>query len=279
MAVTEPVKIYKLPQSKYIDSLRWLPTLSAFDRLYALAVFDFDTNTPSLEIHTISKSNPQNPKLHSTWLCPSLISSLRVSNSLIVAATYGGSLNFLFRDSAEGLVESGRENEPHTGGIASVDLVEGECVSVGEDGRVNVVRVREVDQRKPGGPVFKFKANWVHGGNSGIVHSVDIHPSRKHTCLAGGSAGTIFAWDLRWPQQQIFLSGVGMNESTTHPPCESEEPIELLAEPCAINGFDIDKQNPSHFENSSFLGDTKPAVAQNVICSLEWESVAILVRP
>ncbi|KAK6942335.1 hypothetical protein RJ641_027712 [Dillenia turbinata] len=341
MTVTEPVKIYKLPQSKYIDNVRWLPPLSAFDCLYALAVFDSDTNTPSLEIHSITKPNPQKPELHSTWLSPSRISSLRVSNSLIAAATYGGSLHFLVPDSAEGLVESGRENELHTGGIASVDLMEGECVSVGEDGRVNVVRVRDGleltgvfdshglaaysavkwasptefvtggygfglqwwDQRKPGGPVFKFKANWVHGANSGIVHSVDIHPSRKHTCLAGGSAGTIFAWDLRWPQQHIFLSGVGMNESTTHSPCESEvweiqydvymqssnikassawilpvmscsedgilavveqgeEPIELLAEPCAINGFDIDKQNPS-----------------DVICSLEWESVAILTRP
>ncbi|GMP35954.1 hypothetical protein CsSME_00008212 [Camellia sinensis var. sinensis] len=40
-----------------------------------------------------------------------------------------------------------------------------------------------------------------------------------------------------------------------------EEPIELLAEPCAINNFDIDRQNPS-----------------DVICSLEWKAIAILMR-
>lgn len=38
---------------------------------------------------------------------------------------------------------------------------------------------------------------------------------------AGGSLGTVFAWDLRWPQQPILLSGVGAGE-TTHSPCESE---------------------------------------------------------
>lgn len=127
----------------------------------------------------------------------------------------------------------------------------------------------------------------------------------------GGSSGTIFAWDLRWPQQPIPLSGVGLN-GTTEPVCESEvwevlfdpytqssdiitsasskilpvmmcsedgilavveqgkptksnmyhhfgiyvncltallladeRPLELLAEACAINSFDIDPQNPS----------------------------------
>nr|GMC63305.1 nuclear pore complex protein NUP43 [Ipomoea batatas] len=139
---------------------------------------------------------------------------------------------------------------------------------------------------------------------SGIVHSIDIQPSRKHTCLAGGSSGTVFVWDLRKPQQSIVLSGVGTSGSAVQTLSESEvwevqydnyshsssiahtsassflpamicsedgilgvieqgeEPIELLAEPCAINSFDIDKQNPS-----------------DVVCSLEWESVAILTRP
>lgn len=37
----------------------------------------------------------------------------------------------------------------------------------------------------------------------------------------GGSSGTIFAWDLRWPQQPIPLSGVELNR-TSEPVCESE---------------------------------------------------------
>jgi hypothetical protein len=37
----------------------------------------------------------------------------------------------------------------------------------------------------------------------------------------GGSSGAIFAWDLRWPQQPIPLSGVGLHE-TAEPVCESE---------------------------------------------------------
>jgi len=234
------------------------------------------------------------------------------------------------------------------GPISCIDVVESgsEAVTVGEDGRVNLVSIgsggnerlsyRRVfdgnglvgytaakwasptefatgglgfglqwwDLRKPGGPASQFKGNWARGTTSGIVHSIDIHPSRKHTCVAGGSSGTVFAWDLRWQQQPIILSGVAIGEVPANSPCESEvwevqydnymhsmnignisssrvlpvmicsedgilavvqqgeEPIELLAEPCAINSFDIDRQNPS-----------------DVICSLEWESIAILSRP
>lgn len=155
------------------------------------------------------------------------------------------------------------------------------------------------DQRKPGGPVSQFKGDWDKKLTSGIVHSIDIHPSRKHTCLAGGSLGTVFAWDLRWQQQPIILSGAGAGNAAVQSISESEvwevqydcciksntsstrilpsmicsedgilgvieqgeEPVELLAEPCAINSFDIDRHNPS-----------------DVICSLEWEAVAILTR-
>ncbi|GMP35962.1 hypothetical protein CsSME_00008220 [Camellia sinensis var. sinensis] len=90
------------------------------------------------------------------------------------------------------------------------------------------------DQRKPGGPASQFK---------------------------GGSSGIVFAWDLRWQQQPIVLSGVAAEDGILAVVEQGEEPIELLAEPCAINSFDIDRQNPS-----------------DVICSLEWEAIAILMR-
>jgi len=32
---------------------------------------------------------------------------------------------------------------------------------------------------------------------------------------AGGSLGTVFAWDLRWPQQPIMLSGAGAGAGNT----------------------------------------------------------------
>ncbi|OAY64678.1 Nuclear pore complex protein NUP43 [Ananas comosus] len=120
--------------------------------------------------------------------------------------------------------------------------------------------------------------------------------------MVGGSFGTVFAWDLRWQQQLILLSGVGLNGTdqrvsesevwevqydsytqssgiTSAPSTkilpimvcledgilavleQGEDPVELLAEPCAINAFDIDPQNPS-----------------DVVCALEWKNMAILLR-
>ncbi|GMP55304.1 hypothetical protein CsSME_00020161 [Camellia sinensis var. sinensis] len=233
------------------------------------------------------------------------------------------------------------EKTLHVGPISCIDVQENgsECVSAGEDGRVNLVSVGNSnlshrrffnsnglvsytaakwaspmefatgglgfslqwwDQRKPGGPASQFKGNWAHRTTSGVVHSIDIHPSRKHTCIAGGSSGTVFAWDLRWQQQPTVLSGVAAGEFQSHSLSESEiwevqhdsyssnignistsrvlpvmicsedgilavveqgeEPVELLAEPCAINSFDVDQQNPS-----------------DVICSLEWEAIVILM--
>lgn len=345
----EHPQIQRLPQPYYVDAVRWLPQLSAFDR-YAVLAF----SSLSLQIHSInSQTLTLNLAPQSSWTSPFRVSSLRTSRTqthkpLIAAGTVAGSLHLLFANAVDASLESEvsvPEKGFHAGPVSCVDVMDGgaECVSVGEDGRVNLVSIsgsglgsRRVfdseglvsytaakwaspaefvtggygfglqwwDQRKPGGPVSQFKASWAQGTTSGIVHSIDIHPSRKHTCLAGGSLGTVFAWDIRWQQQPIILSGIGTGEAASHPACESEvwevqydrqtkstntgnfssarilpamicsedgilavveqdeEPIELLAEPCAINSFDIDRENPS-----------------DVICSLEWESIAILTRP
>ncbi|XP_004309939.1 PREDICTED: nuclear pore complex protein NUP43 [Fragaria vesca subsp. vesca] len=350
-ALSEPPKIHRFPQPNYIDSVRWLPPVSALDRLAVIAVFDSDKDSSSIEIHSFTQDPSPNLTLHSQWDAPSRISSLTASQfnhrSLVAAATLSGSLHVLLTgamDPSEFASElSVPEKVLHDGAISCGDVMDGgvECVTVGEDGRVNVVSLGEDqlsykrifdssglvsftsakwaspsefatggfgfslqwwDQRKTGGAVSQFKGDWNQSKSSGIVHSIDIHPSRKHTCLAGGSLGTVFAWDLRWPQQPLILSGVGSGEATCSP-CESEvwevqydpyvkstnvgsgssrilptmicsedgilavveqgeEPIELSAEPCAINSFDIDQQSPS-----------------DVIYSLEWESIAILTRP
>ncbi|KAG8372529.1 hypothetical protein BUALT_Bualt12G0075600 [Buddleja alternifolia] len=355
LTTSNPIQIHKLPQHTYIDALRWLPHLSTFTRHILLATYDSDTSTPSLQTLTFSPSQ-NTPTLtpQASISAPSRITSLKVSPSpftpskpLIAAAIFSGSVLFYSADLINGSLNfeySVPEEGFHSGPVSGIDLNENgsECVSVGEDGKVNLVSLgdkggfRRVfdsnglvsyssvkwaspvefvtggfgfglhwwDQRKGGGPVALFKGNWTGGNASGIVHSIDIHPSRKHTCLAGGSSGTVFAWDIRSPKQPLILSGFGANDVPANSLVESdiweiqydnythsskisnptssrvlpamicsedgilgvieqgEEPIELLAEPCAINSFDIDRQNPS-----------------DVMCSLEWESIAILSRP
>lgn len=210
MAVTElseRPEIHRLPQYKYVDAVRWLPPVSAFDRFAVLASFDCDSDASSIEIHSF-KPNPAALEPQSSWVSPSRVSSLKASQFLqktvIVASTFAGSLHFLFSDSTDASLESEvrvPENELNQGPISCVDLMDGgvECVSVAEDGKVNLVsfgnsslNYRRVfdssglvsytaakwaspvefatggygfslqwwDQRKPGGPVSQFKGNW-----------------------------------------------------------------------------------------------------------------------
>lgn len=199
--------IHKIPQYKYVDAVRWLPPVFAFDRFAVLASFDSDSDVSSIEIHSF-KPNPASLNLQSSWTSPSRVSFLKASQFLqktvIVASTYAGSLHFLFSDSTDASLESEisvPENELHQGSISCIDLMEGaaECVSVAEDGKVNLVNFgnsslnyRRVfdssglvsytaakwaspvefatggygyslqwwDQRKQGGPVSQFKGNW-----------------------------------------------------------------------------------------------------------------------
>ncbi|XP_027069758.1 nuclear pore complex protein NUP43-like [Coffea arabica] len=348
-----PFQVHRFPQDQYIDALRWLPQLSAFHRHVLLATFNSDTSISSLQTLTYTPNSPPNLSLQSSYPTPSRITSLKTllipqsPKPLIAASTLSGSLLFLSADLVNGSLDfefSVPEKGFHRGPVSGIDVDgngSGSVVSVGEDGKINLIGIGSEgrgsnqrffdsnglvsystvkwaspfefvtgglgyslqwwDQRRPGGPVSQFKGNWSSGTTTGIVHSVDIHPSRKHTCLAGGSSGTVFAWDLRWQHQPVILSGAGTPE--TYSPSESEiwevqydnythssnirnvsssrvlpamicsedgilavieqseVPMELLAEPCAINSFDIDKENPS-----------------DVICSLEWESIAILTR-
>ncbi|WOK95043.1 nuclear pore complex protein [Canna indica] len=345
---------HNFPQSKSVDAVRWLPAVTAFDRFIATAVYDQDAASSAaasaLEIHSLTlspspvSSNDSEPRLHvrSSWPFPSRISALRSSSAThkhlsVVAATVAGSLHVLSVDPVEGSIDSelsiADDRSLHTGVVSAVDLLEGgrECITAGEDGKVNVVSIGEGrldyrrvhdshglvsytaarsgspmefatgglgfgvqwwDQRKPGGFVAQFKCNWAQHKAPGIVHSIDIHPSRKHTCLVGGSAGTIFAWDIRYQQQPILLSGVGHDGGSLPFPdsevwevqydnhvryssvnsaasakvlpvmaClengilavleQGEEPMLILEEPCAINAFDIDPQNPSSKLSSS----------------------------
>lgn len=205
MAITQrsdSPQVHRFPQPTYVDSVRWLPPLSALHRSAAIAFFDSDSASSSVEIHSISP-NSQTLTPQSSWLSPSRVSSLAASRShhrpFLASATFAGSLHILFGDlESEASIPEG---VLHHGAISCVDLMEGgtECVTVGEDGTVNSVRVgdsgldyRKVfdgsglvsytaakwaspsefaagglgfglqwwDQRKPGGPVSQFKGGW-----------------------------------------------------------------------------------------------------------------------
>ncbi|KAK6135633.1 hypothetical protein DH2020_030644 [Rehmannia glutinosa] len=270
--------IHKLPQYTYIDALRWLPHLSTFTRHILLATYDADSSTSSLQtlISSPSQTIPS-VALQASVSAPSRIASLKVSPSqltpskpLIAAATFSGSVLFYSADLINESLNfefSVPDKGFHSGAVSGIDLSENgsECVSVGEDGRVNLVSLSgkrdfrrvfdsnglvsyssvkglrlkmHIDQPSLLNlqcfiegfsglislflprinnillkHVFHDDINRTGGTASGIVHSIDIHPSRKHTCLAGGSSGIVFAWDIHWPKQPVMLSGVGAGDA------------------------------------------------------------------
>ncbi|GJN35099.1 hypothetical protein PR202_gb23832 [Eleusine coracana subsp. coracana] len=296
------------PHPFSIDLVRWLPSsaTSPSGRLLAAAVHD--PSAASSYIHLLpSPTHPPPlaslplPSRATALRCsPSALAATTSTGSLHLAPLSSF-------DAGAAVAVSGGAGF-HVGSVRGLDCGGVEWVTAGEDGRVHVIGgggdgrvvarrvwdgkgmagyeaakwaspaefatggagcgVQWWDQRKGDAPVTQCSGIWGRGLVAGMVHSIDIHPSRKHICVVGGSSGTIFAWDLRWPQQPIPLSArilpvmicsedgilavVGQGD---------ERPLELLAEPCAINSFDIDTQNPS-----------------DVVCALEWESIGVLTR-
>ncbi|XP_047073368.1 nuclear pore complex protein NUP43-like [Lolium rigidum] len=323
-----------------IDLVRWLPSSTSSARLLAAAVHD-PTIPASSHLHLLSLPDPASPlaslplpsRPTALRCSPAVLAAATSSGSLHLLPSSFDTDSVISIPSGAGF---------HVGPVRGLDCGGEEWVTAGEDGRVHLVSdggdgrvvarrvwdgkgmlgyeaarwassaefatggagcgVQWWDRRKGDAVVAQCKGIWGRGVAAGIVHSIDIHPSRKHICVVGGSSGAIFAWDLRWPQQPIPLSGVGLHE-TAEPVCESEvwevlfdnytqssdiisaastrilpvmmcsedgilaiveqdeRPLELLAEPCAINSFDIDPQNPS-----------------DVVCALEWESIGVLTR-
>lgn len=353
---TSTVEVARFPQGKYVDALRWLPPVAAFDRLVATALYDADSGASSVQVHTLTPADghfhcPLRLELQTTWTSPARISKLKVasfSQKAIIGAASSGYLCFLVADplqvslEEEGCFELGASSPYISGMDLQPNSSDCECVCVGEDGKINLVRLAEGhmnlkcvtdnrglisytaarwasptefvtaglgftlqwwDHRKPGAPVSQSPNKWIGGSSTGVIHSIDVHPSRKHVCVVGGSSGSVFAWDLRRQQEPIPLAGIGsssrqisgfLSESevwevkydhytqsagldTTSSKIlpvmmcsedgilavleSGEAPLEVLAEPCAINTFDIDPENSS-----------------DVICGLEWETILFLKR-
>ncbi|XVE98628.1 hypothetical protein REPUB_Repub03eG0122900 [Reevesia pubescens] len=300
-----------IPQSKHIDAVRWLPPVPAFDRFAAIAYFDTDSNSPAIEIHSlnpnIQTSSFPTLTLQSSWTPPSRISSLKTAQSspqsLLVAATFSGSLHMLASDLINGAMIQSKarvfEMGFHAGPVAALDLREGgsDCASVGEDGRVNLVSVigdssklnyRRIfdsnglvgytavkwasqtefvtggygfglqwwDQRRPGGPVSKFKGNWQEALQALYLLGTLEHNNSLLFFLSDRYTSSSNISNIS--STRILPVMICSEDGILAVIEQGEESIELLAEPCAINSFDIDQQNPS-----------------DVICSLEWESIVI----
>ncbi|CAM6041556.1 unnamed protein product [Sphagnum compactum] len=217
-----------------------------------------------------------------------------------------------------------------------------DCITVGIDGKINLVKVGQSelqvkcvhdnhgalsyaaacwgspvefataglglglqwwDLRRPGNAVAQSPSKGVGAGG---IHDIDVHPSRKHLCVAGGSAGSVVAWDMRRQQELIPLAGAipSMGRSALEFPIVAEGEIwEVKFDPALYERglmTEVGKVPPVFVcsedgilallqggEAECLLGepcaingfDIDPEVGSDIVCALEHESILYLKRP
>lgn len=207
MEMQDSFQVHRIPQSKYVDGVRWLPQASALNRFFAAAFYDSDYDSSSIEIQSLDP-NPRgnqntNPLIESlsSWTSPSRVSSLEVAGNgsgggsfkpMVSAATYSGSLHVLMVDLVEGAaieeVYVAEGERFHVGRVEGVDWREaGECVTVGEDGRVNVVKIVN-------GEGLRYRK--VFDGN-GLVAYRAVKWASPTEFVTGGYGFGLQLWDQR----------------------------------------------------------------------------------
>ncbi|CAM6102806.1 unnamed protein product [Calypogeia fissa] len=253
------MEIWRLPQSRYVDAVRWLPSVTPSQSpLIALGLWDSDQRKTMMEVSSLVPQTPDGfptQVLHHSFQIPARVMSLRTAigpsnESILLAGSRAGDVSVvLVKDPANAKKTPVPVVCPslHKGPVSGVDLEAStqDCVTVGQDGKINLVKVggpsqlfskclydngglmsfsavcwassvefvtgslgstlQWWDQRRPGGPVSQSPAKWASG--TGGVNCIDIHPSRKHLCVVGGSGGAVYAWDLRWQQEPVALAG------------------------------------------------------------------------
>ncbi|KAH7414853.1 hypothetical protein KP509_14G014000 [Ceratopteris richardii] len=227
--------------------------------------------------------------------------------------------------------------------ITGIDLQSDthDCISVGEDGKINLTQLTEShlshtclidnhgitsfmdvcwsspaefvtaglgfslqwwDHRRSGGPV-QVSNKWTHGRGGGFIHMIDVHPSRKHVCVVGGSNGVVLAWDLRWQKEPIQLCGISdlRGQPVTESMVESDV-WEVKFDPFSLSGSSSmsSKVPPVMIcSEDGILGvleageapweilaepcaintlDINPENFTDVICGLEFESLLYVKR-
>ncbi|KAJ1267953.1 hypothetical protein BS78_07G098400 [Paspalum vaginatum] len=310
-------------------------------RLLAAAVHDPSLAPATSSIHLLSLTEPGNPlaslplpsRATALRCSPAVLAASTFSGSLHL-------LPSSFDSDAAVAISGGARF--HVGPVRGLDCGGEEWVTAGEDGRVHVIGggadgrvvatrvwdgkgmsgyeaarwaspaefatggagcgVQWWDRRKGHAVVAQCNGIWGRGIVTGMVHSVDIHPSRKHICVVGGSSGTIFAWDLRWPQQPIALSGIGLN-GMYEPVCESEVwevlfdtytqssdiissasarilPVMMCSEDGILAIVEQDERPLELLAEACAINsiDIDPQNPSDVVCALEWESIGVLAR-
>ncbi|KAL2635998.1 hypothetical protein R1flu_007477 [Riccia fluitans] len=261
------VESWRIAENRYVDAVRWLPSVSPYHAPFmAVGLWDSDRKKTVLELCSIEQDEPSSApttEVHHSFFLPSRVTEMKTSlltsgKSMVVASSRTGDISVLLVSEIVGAQSSPSPvicAALHKGEVSGLDLESSsqDCVTVGEDGKINVVKVTQSqlqpkilfdnnglmsfsavrwassaefvtgslgstlqwwDQRRPGGAVSQSPAKWANF--TGGVNCIDVHPSRKHLCVIGGSEGYVYAWDLRWQQAPIPLNGHAMQNGRGH---------------------------------------------------------------
>lgn len=210
--------VWRLPQGRYVDAVKWLPAGSTWQqqRVVAAALWDPDGGSSVVEISALhcpekegdeeSSRSSRSAWLESraTWPQTARITTLKASpisssHSLLVFVSERGDFSLLVVDPQRpsGRAAPSVAHGLHRGTVTGLDVEANtqDAVCVGDDGRINVVKLAQ-------SALHPF----CLADNHGIMSHTAVCWASPMEFVTAGLGSTLQCWDHRRPEGPVSQS-------------------------------------------------------------------------
>ncbi|XP_011555757.3 nucleoporin Nup43 [Plutella xylostella] len=273
-----PLEVQGTFVSQKISRVRWIPEEYVETKCFFTGSWDDDVN--SVKVWSLESREDEEatyPRQLSEYKVSGDVTELKfVENNRIIVSTSDGSVRLLevsAYDKQSPLKEIYTWKNLHKYGpnnscsCTSADTLEGDVVTVGEDGNINILNCRRGDVTKTFTAADsctlhavcfmnhhevitgnlrghmkiwdlrstnnKPTASFLLSGDEQAATCLIHHPTQPHIILAGSESGSLAVWDLRmnsYPTSLLNAHSAGVTEMQFHP----ENPQKLLT--CSVSG-------------------------------------------
>ncbi|XP_034838355.1 nucleoporin Nup43 [Maniola hyperantus] len=297
--------------SQKINKIRWIPEDYVDTKNFFTGSWDDEINSIKVWcFETLNEDeNVEYPRQLSEYIVEGDVTEIKFTDKKTIAASFSNGdvkmLEVSAYDKQAPLREIQTWKKLHNFGVekcscTSLDTLEGDIASIGEDGNVNILNGRrgEVSQAIKGADscslhsVCFIKLNEVITGNiRGHMKIWDIrssnnkpaaafllagdelaatcivrHPTQPHVILAGSESGSLAVWDLRmnqFPTSLLNAHAAGVTEMQFHP----ENPNKLLTSSVSGEVWDWNMETLTKMAQEDYLLEDKTTMNVNSLMS------------